>query len=419
MTFLKFTKMPVVLLAALLTMPSGWTQTYTVLYSFTGGTDGAFPEAGLIQDSAGNLYGTASYGSNQAGSVFKLSRSGKFKVLHTFGTVNADGARPFAGLVQDSAGNLYGTTFAGGIYGQGTVFQLTKNGKYRVLYNFSGYNDGGQPFAPLTLDASGNLYGTTYSGGDFADCGGGCGLVFKLDANGNETVLYSFSPFEGGQQPTSGVVFDSAGNLFGTTPYGGDLGCGDPTYSGCGVVFKIDANGNESVFHTFEYFFGDSPGTLTLDANGNFLGTTGFGGYSGVSGWGDLAGRCGYSGCGVVYELNEQNEETVLHRFTGGADGDVPQNLIKDSAGNFYGTAFQGGAGCGPESTCGTAFKLDASGNLTVLHTFNVNGTGYGPSGGVIRDSSGDLYGAASSGGNLSDCQGEGCGVIYKISQSK
>jgi uncharacterized repeat protein (TIGR03803 family) len=419
MTFLKFTKMPVVLVAALLTLPLGWTQTYTVLYSFTGGTDGAFPEAGLIQDAAGNLYGTASYGSNQAGSVFKLSRSGKFKALHSFGTVNADGARPFAGLVLDSAGNLYGTTFAGGSYGRGTVFQLTKNGKYRVLYNFSGYNDGGQPMAPLTLDSAGNLYGTTYSGGDFAYCGGGCGVVFKLDANGNETVLFSFSTFEGGQQPTAGVVFDSAGNLFGTTSYGGDLSCGDPTSSGCGVVFKIDANGNESVFHTFEYLLGDSPGSLTLDSDGNLLGTTNFGGYSGPSGWGEIAGPCGYSGCGVIYKLNQQNQETVLHRFTGGADGDVPQNLIADSAGNFYGTALQGGAGCDAGNSCGTVFKLNGSGNLTILHTFVVLDNGAGPYGGVIMDSSGNLYGAASSGGNLSDCQTGGCGVIYKISQSE
>jgi len=418
MSFAKFTQAALLLLVGLTVTPSGSAQTYTVLYTFTGGTDGEFPAAGLIQDSAGNLYGTTSYGNPpQAGSVFKLSPSGKFKVLHSFATGGTDGARPFASLVLDPAGNLYGTTTEGGSSGSGTAFKLDKRGNFSVLHSFSGDADGGLPYAPLILDAAGNLYGTTYFGGDKQTCGGGCGVVFKLDVNGNETVLYTFSSFDGGQQSTGGLVLDSAGNLYGTTEFGGDAFCGDPNPFGCGVVFKLDKNGNETVLHTFEYSGGDSPyAGLIRDAAGNLYGTTVFGGYGGPSIGG--TGRCGDTGCGVVFKLNKKGMETVVRRFTGGDDGAHPSfgSLIMDSAGNLYGTT-EGGGPCGADSACGVVFKLDQSGKETVLHSFSsFNGTyGYGPDGGVTVDSAGNLYGTTYFGGNLNDCQGEGCGVIFKI----
>jgi uncharacterized repeat protein (TIGR03803 family) len=417
----KFGQSALLLLIALAVVPSGGAQTYTVLYSFTGGADGAFPTAGLIQDSAGNLYGTTSNGSPpQTGSVFKLSPSGRFKVLHSFGIGGTGGARPYAGLVQDSAGNLYGTTIGGGGSGQGTVFKMDKRGKFRVLYSFSGNADGGQPYSPLILDAVGNLYGTTYGGGDTQTCSGGCGIVFKLDVNGSETVLRTFSSFEGGQHPTGGLILDSAGNLYGTTEFGGDAVCGDPNFKGCGVVFKLDANGNETVFHTFEYVAGDSPHAgLIGDTAGNFYGTTTFGGIgrSTVRG----TAPCGGLGCGVVFKLDDKGTENVLHLFTGRADGAAPffGTLIMDSAGNFYGTTLLGGPPSCAYFDCGVVFKLDQSSNETVLHTFSIrngNGTyGYGPAGGVIMDSAGNLYGTTYFGGNLNDCQGQGCGVVFKI----
>jgi uncharacterized repeat protein (TIGR03803 family) len=411
MSFAKIIQAALLLLVGLQTVPFAGAQTYTVLYTFTGGKDGAFPAAGLIRDSAGNLYGTTSYGNGHAGSVFKLDSSGKLTVLHTF-RGGAGGARPFAGLVQDSAGNLYGTTIEGGSSGAGTVFELTKKGTFRVLYNFSGGADGDQPSAPLALDAVGNLYGTTYMGGDTQTCSGGCGVVFKVDTSGNETVLHAFSSFTYGQQSTAGLILDPAGNLYGTTEFGGDQDCDPAGDSGCGVAFKLDPNGKETVLHSFaNQRNGNGPeASLIRDAAGNFYGTTVDGGR------GDCAGQ----GCGLVFRLNPAGKETVLYRFSGGADGAGPflGNLIMDAAGNLYGTTDAGGGGVGCEdSACGVVFKLDASGKETVIHSFSSSdGTdGYGLVGGVIMDPAGNLYGTTYFGGNLNDCQGEGCGVIFKI----
>ena len=223
------------------------TGTETVLHKFTGGADGSSPQAGLIQDSAGNLYGTAGGGIVASacplgcGVVFKLDTIGTYTVLHSF-TGGADGGYPeYAGLIQDSAGNLYGTTSVGGALGYGVVFKLDTTGTETVLYNFTGGADGGSPQSGVIQDSAGNLYGTALYGGDLSCRLGasfGCGVVFKLDTTGRETVLYSFTGGSDGANPIASLIQDSAGNLYGTASAGGtfDGACVD---YGCGVVFQL------------------------------------------------------------------------------------------------------------------------------------------------------------------------------------
>ena len=199
--------------------------TFTILHAFTGGTDGQLPYAGLIRDAAGNLFGTTYLGGAfNGGTAFRLNSSGKETLLHSFGS-SPDGIDPIAGLVANGA-DLYGCTPNGGSYSVGAVYKLDKSGNETLLHSFGGPTDGVQPQGALIHDASGNLYGTTYSGGAF-----GYGTVFKIDAIGNETILYSFGGGTDGLGPDSGVILDAAGNLYGTTLSGGAFGNG--------TIFKI------------------------------------------------------------------------------------------------------------------------------------------------------------------------------------
>ncbi|HTA22549.1 MAG TPA: choice-of-anchor tandem repeat GloVer-containing protein [Terriglobales bacterium] len=240
----------------------------TVLYSFYGGSDGDQPQSALSLDSAGNLYGTTVLGgSHNMGTVFEISASGSETVLHAFSGGEYDGAYPYYGLNADPSGNFYGTTGSGGSSAWGTVFKISAAGNYSTLYSFTGGLDGGHPKTGLHRDNAGNLYGTTKAGGAF-----GNGTVFELDAKGIETVLYSFTGGADGSQPEAGVLEDAAGNLYGTTVYGG--------VSSFGTVFKLDQLGNETVLHSFE---GGSDGQyphapLVQDAKGNLYGTTSEGG---------------------------------------------------------------------------------------------------------------------------------------------
>ena len=198
----------------------------SVLYSFGTGIDGQNPYAGLIQDASGNLYGTTLYGgTNNLGTVFKVTPAGVETVLYSFGT-GTDGQYPRAGLIQDASGNLYGTTMQGGTKNKGTVFKVTPAGVETVLYSFGTGTDGQTPFAGLIQDASGNLYGTTFEGGT-----NGLGTVFKVTPVGVETVLYSFGAGIDGQTPYARLIQDASGNLYGTTFQGGT--------NGLGTVFKI------------------------------------------------------------------------------------------------------------------------------------------------------------------------------------
>jgi len=241
--------------------------------SFTG-ANGGFPNAGLAPDAAGNGYGTTYYrGTGCApygcGTVFKVSSAGKITVVYSF-TNGADGAYPEGGLVRDTAGNLYGTTSQGGPFNAGTVFKVDPTGKETVLYAFRNLPDGATPNSNLVTDGAGNLYGTTLQGGMI-----GVGTVFKIDPTGKETLLYSFCSISNcadGEQPFAGLVRDSAGNLFGTTLVGG--------YFSAGTVFEVPATGQEKVLYNFT---GGSEGGipfagLVLDSAGNLYGTTSAGG---------------------------------------------------------------------------------------------------------------------------------------------
>jgi uncharacterized repeat protein (TIGR03803 family) len=248
----------------------------TILYSFTGG-DGLGPNSGLVRDPAGNLYGTTYYGGTSeggrchygCGTVFELDNTGKETVLWAF-SGGTDGGTPLAGVIRDNTGNLYGTTLLGG-QGFGVVFKLSRSGKQTILHSFTGGEDA-YPTAGLIRDTAGNLYSTASSVG----C---CGVVFKLDKNGKETVLYRFRGGSDGNYPIAGLVRDAEGNLYGTTVLGGDLSCGQ-SGQGCGVVFKVPKTGKETVLHTFVGYPTDGafPNGMVRDAECNLYGTTEQGG---------------------------------------------------------------------------------------------------------------------------------------------
>lgn len=353
---------------------------YTVLHTFTGGTDGFAPTAALIEDESGNLYGTTFEGGAVGqcsfgygcGVVFKVDPAGNYTVLHTF-TQGADGENPWSDLIRDQDGNLYGTaSVTESELCCGTVFKLDPTGNYTVLHVFNGV-DGSHPLGGLARDESGNLYGTTAGGGN------GYGVVFKLDSTGRETVLYTFTGGADGSSPYADLLRDQTGNLYGTTTSGGEGACGGEA---CGVIFKIDPAGNYIVLHTFtgEADGGGSYSGLYQDADGNLYGTTYYGG--------DVS-----CGCGVVFKLDPTGTETVLHAFTGGADGANPAaRLVRDSQGSLYGTTNFGGSGDG-QSGYGVVFKLDITGQETVLYTFTGGADGGQSIAGLVRDQNGKLYG--------------------------
>jgi len=225
-----------------------------VLHSFTAGNDGGNPEAGLIMDAAGNLYGTTfGGGSGGQGIVFKIDTSNHESVLYSF-TGGSDGGGPVAGLLMDAAGNLYGTTAGGGSSGQGTVFMIDTSNHESVLYSFTGGSDGGSPQASLVRDAAGNLYGTTSQGG--IGCAPvGCGTVFKIDPSNHESTVYSFTGGSDGALSMAGLIMDATGNLYGTAYQGGSI-CAPP---GCGTVFEfqMDDDSNYAVLNGNNAFNGN------------------------------------------------------------------------------------------------------------------------------------------------------------------
>jgi len=354
--------------------------TETVLHSFQNPPNGARPSGVPIVDSAGNLYGTASMGgAANAGTVYRVSPADVQTLLYSFtGGLDGDGPN---GVIRDSAGNLYGTTTFGGllngINGSGVVFELDAAGKETVLYSFTGKADGGNPYAGVIRDSAGNLYGTAAFGGLVA----GNGVVYKVDPSGNETVLYSFQGYPDGYDPTTGVIRDPAGNLYGTTLYGGT--------ADCGTIYKIDTSGQETILYQFPCAFDGAsspvPGPLIRDSSGDLYGATRNG---------------GSFNAGSVYELDATGQATVLYSFTGGADGANPQIVVRDSAGNLYGTTYGGGSSistCQPYGGCGVVYELDSAGQLSVLYTFTGGPNGSEP-GGLSRDPAGNLYGTTPGG---------------------
>ena len=367
--------------------PSAKGQTLTTLHSFEY-VDGTAtgPLTGVIRDAAGNLYGTTTGGGDVScyepagcGTVFKLDRTGEKTVLHSF-TRGADGARPFAGLIRDTAGNLYGTTGEGGTFNFGTVFKVDATGAETVLHSFN-WVDGLGPAAGVIRDAIGNLYGTTEYGGASLN-----GTVFKLDINGTETVLYTFSGGADGESPNA-VIRDKAGNFYGTTYSGGR--------QDNGTIFKVDKTGKKTTLYTFtrppstRNVDGVTPNSGLVLYKGALYGTTVGGG---AFGW------------GTVFKIDQSKRETLLYSFKGGPDGSTPQGgLVRDAAGNLYGATGYGG-----EWNKGTVYKVDPRGNETVLYSFT-GADGDTPSGGLIRDAAGNLYGTTMFGGVY------GGGTVFKL----
>jgi uncharacterized repeat protein (TIGR03803 family) len=393
---------------------SAWAGTDTVLYNFCAQTscvDGQQPYGSLVADTSGkHLYGTTYYGGTHAyGEVFELTNSGgtwNQSVIYSFlGPSNSDGANPFGGLVLDSSGNIYGTTYAGGPSNQGTVFELTEKGNTwteTVLHSFDDISgsDGYNPDGALTFDAGGNLYGSTVYGGKF-----GGGTVFQLKAsNGKFTykVIHSFATSASlAYYPYGGLVVDSTnGYLYGTTYYGG-------TVWNAGAVYQLREVSGVWIFSVVYNFLGDSLGqyteaSLTVDANGNLYGTN----YQG-----------GDSNLGDVFKLtpgtNNKWTQKIIYSFKGYAkkDGAYPYfaGVTIDSAGNLYGTTYQGGSSAANNLNYGTVYKL-AAGTYkeSVLWSFGTTGDGYYPQHQAILVN-GKLYGTTYAGGL------HGQGVVYEI----
>jgi uncharacterized repeat protein (TIGR03803 family) len=418
-------------------------QQETVLYKFGAPSkDGANPYAGLIFDAAGNLYGTTAYGGTGVcssavltgcGTVFELSpKAGggwTGKVLHNFQNNGKDGMQPIAGLAFDTAGNLYGTTAYGGTgvcssqppTGCGTVFELNPQlgGGWaeKVVHSFDGVTDGEVPEGGLIFDVTGNLYGTTFGNAGLCTHGSGdCGVVFELTSHAGglwtEKVLHQFSNNGlDGYAPYGNLLFDAAGNLFGGTYWGG-------TYND-GAVFELTPKEHSAWTEQVPYSFywgkgisGGGPGGLIADAAGNFYGTTSLGGNT-------------YSG--AVFELTPAAggswTQTTLYNFDIYHTGAVTNaSLLRDAAGNLYGTNQFGGAGAvvclefggGTESaSCGTVFELTpGSGGIwtqKTLHSFGSGTDGQVPYAGLILDSAGNLYGTTTAGGS------SGGGIVFEI----
>jgi len=366
-------------------------------------SNGADPEAGLIVDSSGNFYGTTDLGGpNGYGTVFELAKGSSS--LTTLASLNStNGAYPEAGLILDSSGNLYGTTANGGANGDGTVFELAKgSGAITTLASFNGSN-GVEPEAGLIMDSSGNLYGTT-SGGFSIFHGPGIGTVFEL-AKGSSTIT-TLASFDGsdGLYPLAGLVMDGSGNLYGTTEYGGPAYNPSRNQLGDGTVFEL-AKGSSGTFTfttraSFNGADGETPaGALIMDPNGNLYGTTEYGGI------GYAATSVRQSGDGTVFELAKGSSTITPVAFFNGPNGEAPRaGLIMDRSGNLYGTTYDGGA-----SGYGTVFEVGAgSGIVTTMISF---GGSYGeyPLAGLIMDSSGNFYGTTQSGGASKD------GTVFEL----
>jgi uncharacterized repeat protein (TIGR03803 family) len=324
--------------------------TYTDLHKFNGGAnDGCNPGAKVTFDPSGNLYGTADFCGpfNGDGVVYKVAPDGTETVLHFF-TGGVDGAQPDGAVKRLANGDLVGTTTSGGANDSGTLFKISKNGKFKVLHAFTS-DEGSEARGNLHRDKSGNFYGTALFGG--AD---GAGTVFKYGADGTFTVLHTFTGGGDGAFPEHGVVADTAGNLFGVTAFGG----ADDN----GSVFKIDTAGNFSTVYSFTGGAdgGFLYGGLAIDSDGALYGST-------VSG--------GSNSAGTVFKLTQDGALTTLYNFTGGADGASPEGDMLLVGKDLFSTASGGGD---PTCMCGVVYELTAKGEQKVLHTFiGTDGSGY------------------------------------------
>jgi uncharacterized repeat protein (TIGR03803 family) len=391
-------------------------QTLTTLHRFDY-TDGAYPgyfgPAGLVQGTNGDFYGTTHDGGTGTqgcvgcGTVFKITSGGTLTTLYSFcsQTNCADGSSPYAGLVQATNGNFYGTTPYGGaegVEGDGTVFKITPGGTLTTLHSFNGYpTDGSHPWAGLIQATDGNFYGTTQNGGANLFEGSGAGTVFKITSSGKLTMLYSFCSQAGctdGRWPRAGLVQATDGNFYGTTCFGGA--------KGVGTVFKITPGGTLTTLQSFDTVDGSYPAGLVQATDGNFYGTTHEGGTNGY---------------GTVFKITPGGTLTTLHSFCAladcpdRADGYDPNaGLVQATNGNFYGTTSGGGA-----ASYGTVFEITAGGKLTTLHSFDAFADGWIPFGGLVQATNGNFYGTTTYGGvDEEGCKTygtSGCGTVFSL----
>lgn len=380
---------------------TAFAQTFTVLYSFTGGADGANPSEGLVLDPAGNLYGTTYDGGtgnctqdglSGCGTVFKVTNQGTETVLHTF-KGGSDGAYAWAGLTLDQKGYLFGTTVEGGL-GFGIVYGLDESGTEHILHRFTGKRDGANPNGSLTLDRAGHLYGTSTVGGDLhcGDVNKGCGTLFQL-GSGKGRVIHTFEGAPSDGNYPGAVLIDSTGTLYGVTARGG------PTDNG--TVYQVDQDGKYTVLYGFS---GGSDGcepsgSLAIDQNGNLYGTT---------------SGCGDYNDGTIFRLNNNGSLFVLYSFgVDGLQGGISPfgGVTRDGNGNLYGTTLFGGGCSFSQSGCGTVFRFNSDGSMTYLHAFDGYSDGSSPSCNVILDAAGNVYGTTSGGG----LGGNGAGTVWKI----
>jgi uncharacterized repeat protein (TIGR03803 family) len=391
----------VVIATTLLTEAQNYT--FSILYSAkNSGTGPRRFNSPLIIDAAGNLYGTSGNGGDfKDGSVFKVTPTGTMSVLYSFkGATQLDGAAPSATPFMDSAGNLYGTTTLGGISGAcpnsplaqgcGTVFKVTSAGQETVLYRFQGLNDGSLPLAGVVVDSAGNVYGTTLNDYQVLDGGdGGNGDVYKIDTSGKFSIVHLFCSQDpncpDGQYPASAPILDASGNLYGSTASGGAFSDG--------TIYQITPAGVETVLYNFHpQYTSQIQGDLTRDAQGNFYGVTVYNISNPADGGeiykvtsagqetlpysfcqypptcpegdepqapiqldkaGNLFGVVGYgavNGSGGVFKVTTSGTYTILYNFPSGF---ATNGLVIDSAGNLYGTSSNGG-----EYNMGTVYKL-------------------------------------------------------------
>lgn len=402
---------------------SGASASESVLYAFTGGADGGTPNGPPIADASGNLYGTTLYGGQYGyGAVFRLAppttpgKKWTETVLYSF-LGGLDGSGPSASLVADSLGNLYGTTPGGGRFGTGVAYRLSPPSKRggawteTVIFAFDHRRGDGNP-GFLIFDGAGNLYGSSGNAGPARR-----GNVFELTpgARGrawSENVLYTFGPCTVCGAPSNGLTFDRNGALYGLTT-AQIVGSADSAFQ----LTPPASKGASWTYADLHDFSGQSDGDIpvdapTLDSSGNIYGTTESGGI----------GQCQGGGCGTVFELSPPAhrggtwKETLLHVFTGAADGGAPlSTLIIDATGNLYGTTVDGGA-----HLKGAAFELIRSGgkwNERVLHSFGAGGDGQYPGSGLAFGKGGALYGTTPFGGTIprGKCAPHGCGMVYRI----
>jgi uncharacterized repeat protein (TIGR03803 family) len=381
-------------------VPSAEANTFKTVHSFRGGRNGDSPYSALTLDGQGNLYGTTKVGGAKScndgqgcGTVFRITPDGTTTIVYTF-KGGSDGAYPTAAVVLGLDGAVYGTTSSGGANdvceGCGTVFRVSADGQETVLHTFSGEEHGATPTGSLAFDDNGNLYGTTEYGGTLGSRG--YGTVFKLTPDGKETTLHAFqNDGHDGVYPIANIVRDKSRNIYGTTYIGGK--------DDRGTVFKLAPDGTETILHWFGSGFDGTfaCSDLTIDKKGNVYGTT--------------AGGGGAS-AGTVFKVAPDGTETVLHSFESFVDGQSPiGGVVLDGNGNLYGTT-----GGDRLSNFGSAYRLSADGTVTVLHTFGNGKDGNYPVATLAGDGFGNFYGTTVIGGYVKkSCDPYGCGTVFRL----